>query len=305
MSAQGAQGAQTETVATLAPRRKSLRQRLPRGWPLLTVYLVIIGVFVVTGVFADWIAPHDPTDQTLIARLQGPVWQEDGSYEHILGTDGLGRDTFSRLIKGSQTSLLVIATVIPGSLVLGTAVGLLAGWRRGAFDSFSMRLVEVQLAFPALLFALLIAAMLGPSLRNVVVILIVFLWAPYARLVRAEVLSLREREFVVAARTLGASDLRVMTRHLLPNVVNSVVILATLNVSTVIIAEASLSFLGAGAGPETISWGKMVAEGRDLLKIRFWLTGFPGITIMIVALVGNLLGDWLRDYLDPQLRNIQ
>ncbi len=132
-----------------------------------------------------------------------------------------------------------------------------------------------------------------------------FLWAPYARLVRAEVLSLREREFVVAARTLGATDLRVMVQHLLPNVVNSVVILATLNVSTVIIAEASLSFLGAGAGPETISWGKMVAEGRDLLKIRFWLTGFPGITIMIVALVGNLLGDWLRDYLDPQLRNIQ
>ena len=305
MSAQGAQGAQAETVAALAPRRKSWRQRLPRGWPLLTVYLAIIGVFVVAGVFADWIAPHDPTDQTLIARLQGPVWQEDGSYEHVLGTDGLGRDTFSRLIKGSQTSLLVIATVIPGSLVLGTAVGLLAGWRRGAFDSFSMRLVEVQLAFPALLFALLIAAMLGPSLRNVVVILIVFLWAPYARLVRAEVLSLREREFVVAARTLGVSDLRVMTRHLLPNVVNSVVILATLNVSTVIIAEASLSFLGAGAGPETISWGKMVAEGRDLLKIRFWLTGFPGITIMIVALVGNLLGDWLRDYLDPQLRNIQ
>ena len=300
-----AQGAQAETVAALAPRRKSWRQRLPRGWPLLTVYLAIIGVFVVAGVFADWIAPHDPTDQTLIARLQGPVWQEDGSYEHILGTDGLGRDTFSRLIKGSQTSLLVIATVIPGSLMLGTAVGLLAGWRRGAFDSFSMRLVEVQLAFPALLFALLIAAMLGPSLRNVVVILIVFLWAPYARLVRAEVLSLREREFVVAARTLGASDLRVMTRHLLPNVVNSVVILATLNVSTVIIAEASLSFLGAGAGPETISWGKMVAEGRDLLKIRCWLTGFPGITIMIVALVGNLLGDWLRDYLDPQLRNIQ
>lgn len=303
MSAQGVPV--EEQVIELGARRRPWFRRLPRGWPLLSVYLAIIAVFVVAGIFADWIAPHDPTDQTLVARLRGPVWQEDGSYEHILGTDGLGRDTFSRLIKGSQTSLLVIATVIPGSLVLGTAVGLLAGWRRGAFDSFSMRLVEVQLAFPALLFALLIAAMLGPSLRNVVVILIVFLWAPYARLVRAEVLSLREREFVVAARTLGASDFRVMLQHLLPNVVNSVVILATLNVSTVIIAEASLSFLGAGAGPETISWGKMVAEGRDLLKIRFWLTGFPGITIMIVALVGNLLGDWLRDYLDPQLRNIQ
>ncbi len=300
-----AQSVRTDTPGALISRRRGWMSRLPRGWPLLTLYLAIIGVFVVAGIFADWIAPHDPTDQTLVNRLQGPVWQEDGAYEHILGTDGLGRDTFSRLIKGSQTSLLVIATVIPGSLVLGTAVGLLAGWRRGAFDSFAMRLVEVQLAFPALLFALLIAAMLGPSLRNVIVILIVFLWAPYARLVRAEALSLREREFVVAARTLGASDLRVMTRHLLPNVVNSVVILATLNVSTVIIAEASLSFLGAGAGPETISWGKMVSEGRDLLKIRFWLTGFPGITIMIVALVGNLLGDWLRDFLDPQLRNVQ
>lgn len=292
-------------VAAAAHRRRPLRQRLPRGWPLLLIYLTIVGVFIFAGIFADWITPHDPTDQTLVNRLADPVWQAEGSWEHVFGTDGLGRDTFSRLIKGSQTSLIVIATAIPGSLVLGTAIGLLAGWRRGLFDSFAMRLVEVQLAFPALLFALLIAAMLGPSLRNVIVILIVFLWAPYARLVRAEVLSLREREFILAARTIGASDFRLMTRHLLPSVVNSITILATLNISIVIIAEASLSFLGAGVGPETISWGKMVSEGRDLLKIRFWLTGVPGITIMIVALVGNLLGDWLRDYLDPTLRNVQ
>lgn len=292
-------------VAAAVSRRRPLRQRLPRGWPLLLLYLTIVGVFIFAGIFADWITPHDPTDQTLVNRLADPVWQAEGSWEHVLGTDGLGRDTFSRLIKGSQTSLIVIATAIPGSLVLGTAIGLLAGWRRGLFDSFAMRLVEVQLAFPALLFALLIAAMLGPSLRNVIVILIVFLWAPYARLVRAEVLSLREREFILAARTIGASDFRLMTRHLLPSVVNSITILATLNISIVIIAEASLSFLGAGVGPETISWGKMVSEGRDLLKIRFWLTGVPGITIMIVALVGNLLGDWLRDYLDPTLRNVQ
>lgn len=292
-------------VAAAVSRRRPLRQRLPRGWPLLLIYLTIVGVFIFAGIFADWITPHDPTDQTLVNRLADPVWQAEGSWEHVFGTDGLGRDTFSRLIKGSQTSLIVIATAIPGSLVLGTAIGLLAGWRRGLFDSFAMRLVEVQLAFPALLFALLIAAMLGPSLRNVIVILIVFLWAPYARLVRAEVLSLREREFILAARTIGASDFRLMTRHLLPSVVNSITILATLNISIVIIAEASLSFLGAGVGPETISWGKMVSEGRDLLKIRFWLTGVPGITIMIVALVGNLLGDWLRDYLDPTLRNVQ
>lgn len=292
-------------VAAAVSRRRPLRQRLPRGWPLLLIYLTIVGVFVFAGIFADWITPHDPTDQTLVNRLADPVWQAEGSWQHVFGTDGLGRDTFSRLIKGSQTSLIVIATAIPGSLVLGTAIGLLAGWRRGLFDSFAMRLVEVQLAFPALLFALLIAAMLGPSLRNVIVILIVFLWAPYARLVRAEVLSLREREFILAARTIGASDFRLMTRHLLPSVVNSITILATLNISIVIIAEASLSFLGAGVGPETISWGKMVSEGRDLLKIRFWLTGVPGITIMIVALVGNLLGDWLRDYLDPTLRNVQ
>lgn len=295
----------SDSVAAVVSRRRPLRQRLPRGWPLLLLYLTIVGVFVFAGIFAGWITPHDPTDQTLVNRLADPVWQAEGSWEHVFGTDGLGRDTFSRLIKGSQTSLIVIATAIPGSLVLGTAIGLLAGWRRGLFDSLSMRLVEVQLAFPALLFALLIAAMLGPSLRNVIVILIVFLWAPYARLVRAEVLSLREREFILAARTIGASDFRLMTRHLLPSVVNSITILATLNISIVIIAEASLSFLGAGVGPETISWGKMVSEGRDLLKIRFWLTGVPGITIMIVALVGNLLGDWLRDYLDPTLRNVQ
>ena len=300
MSAQGVNVG--DAFAPAAAGRRWLPRRLPRGWPLLALYLLIVGVFVVAGLFADWIAPHDPTDQTLVNRLADPVWQAEGSWTHVFGTDGLGRDVLSRLIKGSQTSLIVIATAIPGSLVLGTAIGLLAGWRRGLFDSFAMRLVEVQLAFPALLFALLIAAMLGPSLRNVVVILIVFLWAPYARLVRAEVLSLREREFVLAARTIGASDFRLMTRHLLPSVVNSIVILATLNISIVIIAEASLSFLGAGVGPETISWGKMVSEGRDLLKIRFWLTGIPGITIMIVALVGNLLGDWLRDALDPTLR---
>ena len=214
----------------------------------------------------------------------------------------MGRDVLSRLIKGSQISLIVMATVIPGSLLLGTILGLMAGWWAGVADKFLMRLVDVQLAFPPLLFAVLLAGVYGPSLRNVILILVVFFWAPYARLVRGEVLSLREREFIIAARTIGAGDFRIMLRHLFPSVLNSVTILATLSVSTVIIAEASLSFLGAGVGPETISWGSMVAEGRDHLRSRFWLTGIPGITIVIVALVGNLLGDWLRDALDPQLR---
>ena len=285
-----------------ARRRPSLRERLPRGWPLLTVYLLIVFGFIFSGALADLIAPHDPTDQTLTNRLVGPVWQDGGSWTHVFGTDQLGRDVFSRLLKGGQLSLIVMATVIPGSLVLGTALGLIAGWGSGLTDKLVMRLVDVQLAFPPLLFAVLLAGVYGPSLRNVIVILVVFLWAPYARLVRGEVLSLREREFIVAARTIGAGDFRIMSRHLLPSVANSVVILSTLSVSTVIIAEASLSFLGAGVGPETISWGSMVAEGRDLLRIKFWLTGIPGITILIVALVGNLLGDWLRDALDPQLR---
>lgn len=277
------------------------RRRLPRGWRSLSIYLLLLAVFLVAGIFAPLISPHDPDKQELTARLLGPVWQT-GDWNHVFGTDQLGRDTFSRLIHGARVSLIVVAATIPLALVVGTILGLVAGWRLGFTDKLLMRLVDVQLAFPPLLFAVLLAALYGPSLRNVIIILIIFLWAPFARLVRAEVLSLRERDFILAARTVGARDSRIMLRHLLPNLANSIIVLATLQVAVVIIAEAGLSFLGVGVAPGTASWGAMVAEGRNLLSLKFWLVGVPGVAILLAALVANLMGDWLRDALDPQLR---
>lgn len=286
-------------VATVELRER--RFRLPRGWRSLSVYLLVIGVVIFTGIFADLVAPHDPGRQDIPNRLQGPVWQT-GDWNHVFGTDALGRDTFARLIHGARISLKVSGIVIPSAVLLGTALGLLAGWRLGLVDKTIMRIVDIQLAFPAILFAILLAAITGPSLRNVIIILTVFLWAPFARLARAETLSLRERDYVTAARTIGARDTRILGRHVLPNLVNSIIVLATLQLATVIIAEASLSFLGVGAEIGTPSWGAMVAEGRNFLSLKFWLVGVPGLTIVIVALVANLTGDWLRDFLDPQLR---
>ena len=206
------------------------------------------------------------------------------------------------MIHGARISMKVVAIVIPAAVLLGTLLGLLAGWRLGLVDRGIMRVVDVQLAFPAILAAVLLAAITGPSLRNVIIILTIFLWAPFARLVRAETISLRERDYILAARTIGAPAYRILGSHVLPNLVNSIIVLATLQLATVIIAEASLSFLGVGAEIGTPSWGSMVAEGRDLLSIKFWLVGIPGLAIVIVALVANLTGDWLRDFLDPRLR---
>ena len=281
----------------LRPRRRGL----PHGWRTLSVYLLVIGVVIFAGIFAGVISPHDPDKQVIVERLQGPVWQT-GDWNHVFGTDALGRDQFSRVIHGARISLTVVVIVIPVAVLLGTLLGLLAGWRLGLVDRGIMRVVDVQLAFPAILVAVLLAAITGPSLRNVIIILTIFLWAPFARLVRAETIALRERDYVLAAQTIGARDSRILGSHVLPNLVNSIIVLATLQLATVIIAEASLSFLGVGAEIGTPSWGSMVAEGRDLLSIKFWLVGIPGLAIVIVALVANLMGDWLRDFLDPRLR---
>ncbi len=279
------------------PRRRGL----PHGWRSLSVYLLVIGLVIFAAAFADIIAPHDPAQQDIVNRLQGPVWQT-GDWDHVFGTDDLGRDTFSRLIHGARISMRVVAIVIPAALLIGTLLGLTAGWQLGKVDRVVMRVVDVQLAFPGILAAVLLAAITGPRLSNVIIILTIFLWAAFARLVRAETISLRERDYILAARTIGAPAHRILARHVLPNLVNSIIVLATLQLATVIIAEASLSFLGVGAEIGTPSWGSMVAEGRKLLSIKFWLVGIPGLAIVIVALVANLMGDWLRDFLDPRLR---
>ena len=272
---------------------------------LLAPALIILGLFLIAGIFADLLSVYDPEEIVLIRRLIPPAIQEGGSWAHPLGTDNLGRDMLARVMFGARVSLLVVVICIPASALIGTLCGLLAGWRAGWWDRLLMRLVDVQLALPALLFALLISVVFGRSLLNVIVIIIIFSWSGYARLVRADVLSLREQEFVVAARASGASDKRILFRHVLPNILNTIVIMATLDVPSVILIEAALSFLNIGVAPGTPSWGAMISEGRNFMTIAWWPIWIPGIAILLVSLTGNLMGDWLRDTLDPRLRNVR
>ena len=269
----------------------------------LALPVSVIVVFVVAGVFGPLLAPQDPTDIDLVNRLTPPAWQAEGSWAHPLGTDDLGRDELSRLLHGARLSLFTVLVIIPLSTGFGSLAGLVAAWFGGWTSRLLMAAVDLQLAIPGLILAVLLATLFGPSLRNVVIVLVIFLWASKARIVRSEALALAETDFVTAARTIGAGNLRIMFRHILPNLLNTIVILATLNVATVIIAEAGLSFLGVGVSQETISWGKMISEGRGVLSIAWWLVTIPGIAIILVALAGNLFGDWLRDALDPRLRH--
>jgi ABC-type dipeptide/oligopeptide/nickel transport system permease subunit len=269
------------------------------------IYLAMIVGLVACAIFAPILAPNDPTAQDLIHRLRPPFWQSGGSWSHPLGTDNLGRDILSRIIYGSRITLIVIAVSIPGTAILGSVIGILAGYYRGLFDIIAMRFADVQLALPAILFAVLLAAVYGPGLKNVILIIVLWRWATYARVVRAEVLSLRERDYVLAARSLGASDMRLLFRHIAPNLVNIIVVLASLDVAAVVLIEASLSFLGVGVPTTTISWGTMVSEGRSFISVAWWLVTFPGLAILAIALLGNLSGDWLRDRIDPRLKNLR
>jgi len=272
---------------------------------LLTPSIVILGLFFIGGVFADLISAYDPEQIVLLDRLIPPAVQEGGSWAHPLGTDNLGRDILSRVMYGARVSLLVVVICIPASALIGTLAGLVAGWRLGWWDKVLMRLVDIQLALPAILFALLIAVVFGASLRNVIIIIVVFSWSGYARLVRADVLSLRQQEFIIAAQSIGASDKRILFRHIFPNLLNTVVIMATLDVPQVILIEAALSFLNIGVAVGTPSWGAMSSEGRNFMTIAWWPIWMPGIAILLVSLTGNLMGDWLRDVLDPRLRNVR
>lgn len=287
-----------------APQRRRWRVR-PRALFTLVPCLFVVAVFIVVGLFAPVLAPHDPQQVQLIEKLEPPAWQAGGSWDHPLGTDNLGRDVLSRLIYGTRISLIVVATTVPLSALLGVMVGLVAGWYQGTTDKVLMRIVDVQLAMPAILFALLLAAVFGPSLRNVIILIVVWNWSGYARIIRGDVLGLRARDFVLGAQSAGASDLRIIVRHLLPNLLNSIVILATLEIAAVILVEAALSFLGVGVAPGTASWGAMVSEGRTFISIAWWLIGIPGAAIFLVSLVANFMGDWLRDALDPRLKNLR
>jgi peptide/nickel transport system permease protein len=272
--------------------------------PLLP--LVILVPFTLAAVFAGVIAPYDPTEPVRGAKMfEAPFWMEGGSTATLLGTDFQGRDLLSRLIYGARVSLIVglMGTVVAGGL--GTAFGILSGYLGGWVDQAIMRLTDAWLALPALVFAIFLATVAGPSMWNIVIILGLVYWTRYARVIRGEVLSLREREYVQLAEIAGASRLRVILRHILPNVLNTTMVLASLTIGVVIIAEASLSFLGVGVPPPEPAWGLMLSEARSTLMAgKWWLTVFPGVCILLVVLATQLLGDWLRIRLDPQQRNL-
>jgi peptide/nickel transport system permease protein len=281
------------------------RARL-RGQEAPVAALVILGGLMFVAIFADFIAPYDPTHPVKGAGIYDPpFWIEGGSSATPLGTDFQGRDILSRLIHGARVSLIVglMGTLVAGGL--GTAMGILSGYVGGWVDQIIMRVTDAWLALPAIVFAIFLAAMVGPSMWNIVVILGAVYWTRYARVIRGEVLTLREREFVKLAEIAGASKWRVIKRHILPNVMNTATVLASLTVGVVIIAEASLSFLGVGVPPPQPAWGLMLSEARPtLLAGQWWLTVFPGLCILLIVLATQLLGDWLRVRLDPQTRNL-
>jgi peptide/nickel transport system permease protein len=263
------------------------------------VGLVIILALVLTAIFAPLIAPYDPTLGSLGDRLTPPSWQEGGSSAHLLGTDKLGRDTLSRLIYGARTSLAVavVAIVVAGSMgsLLGIAAGYLGGW----VDIIIMRLVDLAFAFPTILLAMVLAVIFEASFTNIILVISLVLWAEYARMARGETLKVKEMDFVALAQVAGVSELKIMLRHILPNVASSLIVLATLQVGIVIIMESSLSFLGVGIPPPTPDWGSMIAEGRSYVVSAWWLSVVPGVAIVVTVLSFNLLGDTLTELLNP------
>jgi peptide/nickel transport system permease protein len=285
-----------------APGMTSASARAAGRWPVIPS--LIIAAFVLVALLAPILTPADPYAQSLRTRLKPPVWEEGGTWSRPLGTDRLGRDVLSRMILGARVSLAVGVLTVFLAGAIGATVGLTAGYYGGRVDALLMRVTDATLSFPVILLALILATTVGPSLGNVVVAVAVILWARYARVIRGEVLSLMERDFIAQARIAGCSAWRIITRHLLPNTLNTLVVLLTLQVGYVIIVEASLSFLGAGIPPPTPAWGSMIAEGRDYITTAWWVSLFPGLAILLVVLAFNLFGDWLRDTLDPKLRQV-
>ena len=280
-------------VATPARRRVSFRAVFG-----ISMLLLMGGA----ALAAPQIAPWDPGRQMLIKRLRPPMWQERGLREHPLGTDHLGRDILSRILYGGRISLGVGLSAVTLSCLIGVTLGLLAGFHGGRTDAFIMRVVDVFLAIPYILLAMGVVFALGPSLLNVILVMAVTRWVQFARIVRADVLSIREREFVSGARARGNRSMRLLLRHVLPNALTPIIVVATLELAFMIIYESALSFLGLGVQPPTPTWGWMLADGRNYVATAWWLATFPGLAIMLTVLAVNLLGDWLRDTLDPRLK---
>ena len=274
-----------------------------KNWPVFPVAILVIMVFV--ALFAEWVAPHDPLYNTLRARNTPPAWySEGGTWTYLIGTDIIGRDLLSRLIHGARISLMVMVIALITGTVIGTAIGLIAGYFGGVLDEVLMRLVDIFLGLPFVLVAMVLAVVLEQSMSTMIIVLAVLTWAGYVRNVRGEVLSLRERDYVALAHVAGSSLPRILVMHILPGVINTVLVIATLRSGQLILAESFLSFLGAGIPPPTPTWGAMIADGRNYLRDAWWISFFPGLAIFFTVMALNFLGDWLRDKLDPRLRQL-
>lgn len=279
-----------------------MRSVFGSGIPYLS--LAIFALVVIAAVGGENIVPHDPNGLDLGSAFKPPSWVEGGSIDYLLGTDNLGRDIFSRIVAGARISLEVAVYSIVISGGIGALIGMIAGYFGKSVDGIIMRLVDIQMSIPSLALALVIATVLSPSLTTVIVVISITYWTWYARIIRGEILSLKERDYVALARIAGCSAATILARHLLPNIVNTLLVLASLQVGQVIIFEASLSFLGLGIQSPDVSWGLMLADARNYITNAWWAITLPGIAIMLTCLSANLIGDWLRDTLDPRRRQL-
>jgi peptide/nickel transport system permease protein len=295
--------ASSDAVQAQLPMGPLKRFVVSRRWVLLIPLMILI-IMMATAILAEFLTPYSPTEISLANRLRPPFWEKGGNMAHPIGTDPMGRDLLTRMIYGARVSLVVavLALLVGGGI--GAALGLIAGYYGGRLDALVMRVADTTMAFPIILFAILFVVVLGGSMATTVFAVSLVLWARYARVIRGEVLSLRERDFIAQARIAGCSSTRIILIHLFPNILNTLVVLLSLQVGWVIIVEASLSFLGAGIPPPTPTWGSMIAEGRDYIATAWWVSFFPGLAILATVLSFNLLGDWLRDALDPKLRQL-
>jgi peptide/nickel transport system permease protein len=272
----------------------------------IKVVLLSLPIFlsILCALFSPLFSPHNPLEADLGQRLKPPVFQKGGSWNYILGTDHIGRDLLSRIIYGSRVSLVVglVATFL-GSII-GGALGLVSGYFRGKTDSVITKFMDIQLSFPLVLFAIFVVAITGPKLRNIIIVCGITSWVTYARVVRGQVLSIREKEFVEAARGIGCSVFRILTRHIFPNIFSSIVVIATLDIGRIIVLESTLSFLGLGVQPPTPSWGGILFDGKVYITQAWWITTFPGLVIMMVVLGFNVVGDYLSDLMDPYTKQL-
>jgi peptide/nickel transport system permease protein len=273
---------------------RKLFRRIPKGAALIILILLLCAVF------SPWLAPHNPNEQNLGAALRPPFWQGGGTMDHLLGTDNLGRDILSRIIYGARISVIVgfVGVILAGAV--GTLLGVIAGYFGGSIDAVIMRLTDIMLSLPFILVGIAIIGAIGPSLTNVIIVLGITQWVGYTRIIRFEAMSLSKSEFIEMAVISGCKWWRILLVHVLPNVLNSAIVLATLDVGKMIIIEAAFSFLGLGVKPPTATWGAMLADGRLYMTVAWWIVTFPGLAIFATVLAGNLIGDWLRDELDPR-----